>query len=200
MGKGKGKMEAGLLLAGALLLFVILNFRQIRQMVQDDLRSAREFSSHNSQGMEEITNSNPQRLEEVTKLAKRNGDLMDPATARPLLTLEEFFDGNQDAGSIGYNFYPIQPTPQEFYEVFKTIRERPEVADVRVEVWDQVEEDFWPSCDTIWIITSADPKEVVQWIPKVMEPDDTLIGFPTEPKIEPYDIPGGMQAIGIWWD
>ena len=30
----------------------------------------------------------------------------------PLVTLEEFFDGNNDYSSIGYNFPPPQPSPR----------------------------------------------------------------------------------------
>jgi hypothetical protein len=65
----------------------------------------------------------------------RNGDVNEPATPRPLLTLEEFFEGNDDFGSIGYNL-PDQPSPAEFYSLLKEIRNRTDVADVRIEVLD----------------------------------------------------------------
>jgi len=39
----------------------------------------------------------------------RNGDINYDIVPRPLVTLEEFFEGNKDYGSIGYNFYPDQP-------------------------------------------------------------------------------------------
>ena len=35
------------------------------------------------------------------------------------VTLETFFEGNHDNSSIGVNLYPHQPTPQQFYNVFK---------------------------------------------------------------------------------
>jgi hypothetical protein len=63
----------------------------------------------------------------------RKGQMSDLSVPRPLLTLEEFFDGNDQYGSIGCNL-PDCPTPHEFYEVFKQIRVTPEVADVRVEI------------------------------------------------------------------
>jgi hypothetical protein len=53
----------------------------------------------------------------------RDGDINDFSVARPLVGLEEFFEGNDDYGSIGYNFYPDQPAPSEFYALFKGIRD-----------------------------------------------------------------------------
>src|SRR5689334_4622956 len=81
-----------------------------------------------------------------------NGDINSPATPRPLVTLEEFFEGNNDPGSIGYNFYPDQPRPGEFYELFKQIRDHPEVSNVLVEVSQHEAPEEWPSTDTVWII------------------------------------------------
>jgi hypothetical protein len=187
---GKFYLLAGLLLfIIIIILFLLMNNGQLPGIFHKD---------SGTEGKKPTTSSSG--LGAVSSLANRNGDINDPSTPRPLLTLEEFFNGNQDAGSIGYNFYPIQPTPDEFYRVFKAIRERPMVADVRVEIMDQVDDDSWPTTDTIWIITSADPNEVTQWIPDSMKADDILIGFPTEVPLEPYKIPAGFQAIGIWWD
>lgn len=38
-------------------------------------------------------------LERVTRRVSANGDVNDLATPRPLLTLEEFFEGNDASGS-----------------------------------------------------------------------------------------------------
>lgn len=132
----------------------------------------------------------------------RNGDINDPGTPRPLVTLEEFFENNNDYGSIGYNFYPDQPTPAEFYHYFKTIRDKPEVTDVRVEVKDIEDPEGWPATDTIWVITKSSANDVKEWLGLRFQADDILIGFPAESyyTIENYDVPEGMQAIGIWWD
>ena len=128
-----------------------------------------------------------------------HGDINDPMTPRPLVALEEFFEGNADYGSIGYNFDP-QPAPSEFYAAFLEIRSRPDVADVRVQVNDQIEPEDWPSTDTIWIITSATPDEVQSWLEDRFKADDVIVGFPDFLALEPYIVPEGMQAIGIWYD
>ena len=142
----------------------------------------------------------------------RNGDINDPDTPRPLLTLEEFFEGNDDYGSIGCNFHQGQPAPSEFYALFLQIRERPEVENVLVEVKQQEMPDEWPFTDTVWIITSATAESVREWLGKRFAADEYVIGWdesaicwPEEEQavvqtLEPYPVPHGMQPIGVFWD
>ena len=142
------------------------------------------------------------------KLLERIGDINDFTRPRPLVTLEEFFEGNDDYASIGYNFYPDQPAPAEFYEVFLAIRQRDDVADVRVEVKDLEDPEGWPATDTVWIITTASDDEVVAWLGERFAPDDAFSGFPqADPHaeyptygVEAYEVPAGQRALGIWWD
>ncbi len=130
----------------------------------------------------------------------RIGDINDFSRPRPLVTLEEFFAGNDDYASIGYNL-PDQPPPQEFFRLLREIRDRSDVADVRIEVKDLEDPDGWPSTDTIWVITTANGDDVVSWLPDAVKPDDVLSGFDaSEASIEAYDLPQDMNAVGIWYD
>jgi hypothetical protein len=116
------------------------------------------------------------------------------------VTLEEFFDGNTDPGSIGYNL-PDPPKPKEFYDLLKRFLDRPEVSDVRIAVMDHEDLERWPSTDTIWIITSASPDQVRSWFPARLAPDETWDGFDkAAAKFEPYEVPKGMRAVGAWYD
>jgi hypothetical protein len=137
-------------------------------------------------------------LQRITERLNRVGDVNDPATPRPLLTLAEFFEGNDKVGSIGCNL-PSIPTPSELYELFKYIAARPEVADVRVQVtmFDVPE---WPFSDTIWVITSASPEEVVDWFDEEIRPDDCSRGWTEGVAFEPYALPPGMHPVACWWD
>ena len=130
----------------------------------------------------------------------QNGDINDSATPKPLITLEEFFEGNDDYGSIGYNFCPNQPPPAEFFAFFKQIRERPGVFDVRVEVSQHEVADEWPSSDTIWIITRSTPDVVSSWLGERFRADDLIVGWPEIGNRELLLVPEGMQIIGVWWD
>jgi len=135
-------------------------------------------------------------IERISRL----GDVNDPETPVPLVTLEEFFEGNDDFGSIGCNFYPDQPAPAEFYAFFRAIRARPSVAEVRVQVTQHDDPKGWPFSDTIWIITSESPQTVAAWLGERFAADEIFAGLHTDRPYEPIPIPDGMSAVGVWWD
>lgn len=53
-------------------------------------------------------------LERITQLVNINGDVNNPDTPRPLLSLEDFFIDNNIHGSICCNVIPEQ-SPQAIY-------------------------------------------------------------------------------------
>lgn len=136
-------------------------------------------------------------LERITERVTRLGHPDNAETPRPLVAVDEFFDGNTEVGSIGCNLEST-PTPAQFYEVFRAIGQRPEVKDIRVQItaFDVPE---WPFSDTVYILTSASPDEVASWFPKELTPDETWAGFVDQP-YEPYQIPEGTRPIACWWD
>jgi len=139
----------------------------------------------------------------LERLLAKIGDINDFSRPRPLVSLEDFFIGNRDPGSIGYNL-PEEVRPQEFFSLLERLRARPDVADIRIEAKD-LEEPGWPSTDTIWFITSATVEEVRGWFPERMAPDEMVEGFPAPddpqgPHPEPYEVPGGHSAIAAWYD
>lgn len=136
-------------------------------------------------------------LELISERVNRNGDLNDPTTPRPLLTLEEYFIGNTVAGSICCNCTPT-PEPQEVYDILQRISSRSEVVDVRVQIF--VFDIEWPFSDTVWIVTSADAKNVKSWFPKYMAPDECLLGQWEDVDTEDLDVPDGYTPIACWWD
>lgn len=137
-------------------------------------------------------------LERITERVNQHGNVNDPETPRPLLTLEEFFEGNETLGSIGCNLIPT-PTPAGFYAFLKRIAGRADVVDVRVQVtmFDAPE---WPFSDVVWIITSANPQDVVEWFEDAMRPDECSSGWPPDTAIEPCPVPHGMQPVACLWD
>jgi hypothetical protein len=137
-------------------------------------------------------------LERITERVSRHGDVDDPSTMRPLLTLEEFFDGNDVDGSIWCNCSPM-PSANEAYTVLKQIRAKPGVADVRVEV-SQFDVPEWPFSEVVWVITGATPDVVKSWFPKAVAPDAVSIGWSKNSTYEPLDIPAGTQPVACWWD
>ena len=68
-----------------------------------------------------------------------------------VLTLDEFFIGNKDIGSIGVNLYPDQPSLATFYETFKRLIQAGQVESVYVRIAD-VDDTEWFYTDTIFIV------------------------------------------------
>ena len=134
----------------------------------------------------------------LTERVNRLGDPNDPSTPRPLLTLAEFFDGNDVVGSICCNLNPT-PTPAELHALLSRIATRPDVSDVRVQVT-MFDEPDWPFSDTVWVITSADASAVRSWFPEHLAPDDVVTGWQEGVAYEPYPVPTGMRPMGCWWD
>ena len=138
-------------------------------------------------------------LERITERVNRGGDPNKMSTPRPLLTLSEFFDGNDVLGSIGCNLLPT-PTPAEFHAALSAIAARPDVADVRVQVtmFDNPEE--WPFADTVWVMTSADPSTVRSWFAESLAPDEIGEGWVQGITYEDYAIPAGTRPVSCVWD
>ena len=137
-------------------------------------------------------------LQRISERVNRLGNPDDLETPRPLLTLEEFFEGNDCLGSIGCNL-PAAPSPQEMYAVLKAIAQRSNVLDVRVQVTSFDDPD-WPFSDTVYVMTTASVGEVASWFDEDLAPDDVWDGFQNGQVYEPYSVPAGSRAIACWWD
>jgi hypothetical protein len=138
-------------------------------------------------------------LERITERVSRHGDVNDFNTPRPLVTLAEFFEGNEVDGSIGCNLNPT-PTAAEFYQLLKVIAARPDVREVRVQITMFDNPDEWPFSDTAWVITSASPEEVATWFDEAVRPDECSAGWPEGAALEPCEVPPGMNPVMCWWD
>ncbi|MBX3409796.1 MAG: hypothetical protein KF859_07910 [Phycisphaeraceae bacterium] len=116
----------------------------------------------------------------------------------PSVTIEEFFDGNDDLASIGCNL-DEHPGLAAFRDVCEKVRARPDVQDVRICIYETMEdaEDTWPYAEEILVITSADPDDVATWF-ESLDPSD-IIENETPRPLTPA--PGaGMKAWLVWWD
>lgn len=138
-------------------------------------------------------------LERITRRVSRLGDVNDPGTPRPLLTLAEFFDGNDAVGSIGPNLTPT-PEPAAFYALLLGIAGRPGVADIRVQITMLDDPEWWPFSDTVWVITDSSPEEVAGWFGADIRPDDCRRGWTEGVEFEECPIPLGMYPVACWWD
>lgn len=137
-------------------------------------------------------------LDRITERVCRLGHPDEPDTPRPLVSIADFFEGNSELGSIGCNLLS-EPTPEQFYRLFSEFLQRSNVMDIRVQItmFDVPE---WPFSDTVYIMTTASPDEVIDWFPDSLRPDETWLGFAVDQEYEPYVVPVGSQVVACWWD
>lgn len=145
----------------------------------------------------------------LQKLAPQSGSIKDfkkyieemkknPQTS-PVVSLEDFFEGNSDEGSIGCNLYP-HPGIKIFYVTLKAIRDREDVQDVLVEISAIDDDVSWPFSEFIWIISKAPKDKVFEWV-KPLKPDEINEGWGKAGKPSAAPEPKEpMTVYGVWWD
>ncbi|WOO87200.1 hypothetical protein RZE82_08785 [Mollicutes bacterium LVI A0039] len=84
--------------------------------------------------------------------------------------VDEFFDGNNDLGSIGCNLYPVHPGLEVFYNTLKKLESHDDVDNFQVVICD-VDEGSWPYSELIYVYTKLDIEQVTQIVAH-LEPDD----------------------------
>jgi hypothetical protein len=137
------------------------------------------------------------RLELITKV--RDLELLSATSGLPVVSLEDFFQGNSDVGSIGCNLIP-HPGPQFFFEVLKAVRGNAMVQDVLVEVNEIVNDpETWPFSDRVYVLSSATADDIRSWL-KTLQPDDVTEGWANgTPPGAPAPKPG-VKVYSVWWD
>ncbi len=129
-------------------------------------------------------------------------ELLGGKAARPVVSLELFFDGNEDVGSIGCNLSPHPGIPT-FERVLRSIRARPEVSAVVVEI-NQID-DSWPFAHLVYIITTATDDEVHDWAAALRPDPWHPAQYPgwcgrTPPPPGAPDVPPGQRVVYLFWD
>ena len=130
-------------------------------------------------------------------LVERIGDVNNRNANLPLVTLETFFEGNDDGGSIWCNL-EAAPEPQQVFSVLDAIRQRNDVADVRILITQYDGGDEWPFSDTIYFITRGSPEDVESWLGETYAADEVYLADLDH--AEPYEVPEGMNIVAAWWD
>ena len=118
----------------------------------------------------------------------------------PVVTLEAFFVGNDDPGSIGCNLSD-HPGTDEFYRVLRSVRTRPDVQDILIEIYEVDEDDLelWPFSERVYIFTSASQAEVEGWVAP-LQPDEVAEGWRDGIPDAAPDLECGIKVYGVWWD
>lgn len=133
-------------------------------------------------------------LSEIDRQGGCGGDEPEPA-----VSLELFFDGNDDHGSIGCNIAE-HPGPARFSAVLRDIRDRHDVQGVWVGISEVTGGDEWPFSDHVYVVTTASATDVAVWAAE-LQPDDPGTDWWTGgPPARPIAVPPGSRLVTLWWD
>lgn len=124
-------------------------------------------------------------------------DPNDESAPHAVVSLEDFFEGNNDEGSIGCNLNEF-PDLSTFYKVLKRVSSKPVVGAVFVRI--NMIEDTWPFSDVVYIVTSARIDAVRQWL-EPLQPSSVEEGLYLDDQLaNGYAVPDGMRVTHAWWD
>lgn len=138
------------------------------------------------------------KLEKLLERINRNGEFYAEGTPIPMLSLNEFFDGNDVIGSICCNL-EAEPHPREVERVLRRIEDLEGTEKVYVQVT-EMDIPEWPFSDTVWVVTSLDIEEIKQQFPQELAPDEFWEGFIEGEDYEKIEIPAGCKVVACWWD
>lgn len=116
-----------------------------------------------------------------------------------VVSLEDFFAGNNDPGSIGCNLGKNQPAISTFYQVLREIRAKPQVQDVLVRICEFDDPTSWPFTDTVYVLSSAPLDPVRLWMAP-LKPDEVYAEWMYGAPPKAPRLAEGMTPYSAWWD
>ncbi|MFT3912112.1 MAG: hypothetical protein QM737_21985 [Ferruginibacter sp.] len=133
-------------------------------------------------------------------------DLMNfPNLKEPVfLTIDEFFDGNNDEASIAPNLTK-KPKVSEYYTILKNISKNPKIVGAFAEIKDviiyqngKLNDNEWFYTDVIYFIGDIS-KEEIQEATKSLFPDE--VNYDTDSGVEKLDDKfKSKKIVSVWWD
>ena len=115
-----------------------------------------------------------------------------------LVPIEEFFDGNDDLGSIGCNLIE-HPGIEAFRQVFARVAKRPDVVAIYAQIAElDPGDDCWPFTDTVFVVGAVSADDLANELAS-LEPDEVGVA-------EVSSIPEALTrqhtapVLLAWWD
>jgi len=115
---------------------------------------------------------------------------------RALVTIAEFFDGNDDLGSIGCNLNE-HPGMDHFRKILGHLENRPDIEQIWMQIYD-LEEGDWPFSENVIVIGTIPLSEVERLTESLQPSEISELQFnwaPTRAKNV-----NGHRYINLWWD
>jgi hypothetical protein len=115
-----------------------------------------------------------------------------------LVSVDEFFSGNDDEGSIGCNLWPNHPGVATFHEALAAIAARSDVDHVAIEITEaDPGEDAWPFSNVVYV-SGAVSESTLGSLLSPLAPDEIAA-------IPAHEAPTSLQFTSkplfrVWWD
>jgi hypothetical protein len=130
-------------------------------------------------------------LADINRQGRTAGDI----GREPVVSLNLFFEGNDDPASIGCNLVD-HPGVDRFYSVLRRIRDRPDVHDIWVGITEIMGPGEWPFSDHIYVVTTASAEDVTGWAAE-LDPDPPVDWWTEFP---PIPVPSDAHIVTLFWD
>lgn len=125
-----------------------------------------------------------------------------PGMALPLVGLDDFFEGNDDARSIGPQISGIHPGVAAIYAILRLIAGRDDVSQVLVQArdaqWAYDSDDEWVAAGCIVIMTAATAVDIDGW-KQSLGCTAAAKGLPEPPAPNAPALPEGQTAWQLVW-
>jgi hypothetical protein len=115
-----------------------------------------------------------------------------------IVTIEDFFEGNDDFGSIGCNIYPDQPSLSDFYKRFKGIKQNESVDNIYIRIAD-IDDGIWPFTDTVYVISNLKIDQIKELLVD-LRPDEVYEDWMYGKPINAPELRPDMKVYSIFWD
>ena len=115
-----------------------------------------------------------------------------------IIDVEEFFDGNDDLGSIGCNLLP-HPGLEAFRDAFARLAQRPDVKGVYAQIFElDPGEGCWPFTDTVLVVGSISVEDVAAEVSQ-LQPDEIVMAAESG-LAEMIARRFAEPVVVVWWD
>ena len=147
--------------------------------------------------------SDPERRADIWRQVLDQGWTLDrPDTLPPpVVSVSDFFTGNNEEGSIAPNVAGManEPSHDTFRDVLTSIKARPNVQDVLVALDPEDDHSMWPSSSTVYILSSATEDDVREWVAPI-KPDEVSEGYATGKPVRAPLLNPNVRVWYVWWD
>jgi hypothetical protein len=115
---------------------------------------------------------------------------------RALVSVAEFFDGNDDLGSIGCNLAE-HPSLAHFKNTLESIKNRNDVDEIWLQIYD-LEEGEWPFSENVLIFGNVSELEIQQLSESLQPSEISKLNMEWVPSRATYL--AGRKYLNLWWD